>query len=652
MLILRKEGGALVVETAGGMLRWDAERGGQITEFAVKDELFTHPLLTDGDVIPGLCFVVDGRRVGLADARAELEIHSQTDDRIVLRAFASLLDGALCVEQVYEVFPEGAVFCEMSIDVPADKRVEVSDCSVHTAIDTASAERFRWGFYTRRAGCKTDATTVHAFAEFRMFLGDDDSTDARELYPLVSLDLGWAATRFFSNRLEFIIEDWTAFGGAAQTATRTRAGVEDGRWRLHRHFYEGPPRGATGPCRYRNRWALLFGTARTRAGAGADPAMRNNLLGARVAHCMYPYARKGDDWPWVVMPMRQIVEQPPQWFVGVPDPGRADEAADVGANAMIIHQFWMSNPGSNNEPVADYHPLDPEWLAAFVGRCHERGMRVGLYVRGTEMHSMYSPFFEDFMKKDWDGLYADWAYPLAVGYIKCSPLHFSAYNYFQFTRATRRRVGDGGFLVGHSGGATFLALAAYDVSFGGEVSVRHDELLTEAESSAYYSLLSCCGAHLISGNLPDRVAFSSEKARAMCSAFGMTGHPFMEPDAHFSGPAAYIKPLWDAMRELPGAVVRLHNPAFSPTRAVRTEAPDLFPSVFQSDQDKALVLVTNLSDRDVTGAVELDLRELDVPAGAGIRALNVDGAVRCRIDGAALRLESVPALGFCAALIG
>ena len=41
---------------------------------------------------------------------------------------------------------------------------------------------------------------------------------------------------------------------------------------------------------------------------------------------------------------------------------------------------------------------------------------------------------------------------------------------------------------------------------------------------------------------------SSEiRAAAICSAFGMTSHPFMEPGVPFADRVAFIKPLWDAM---------------------------------------------------------------------------------------------------------
>lgn len=650
MLTMTPDGNALVIQTAVGTLRFDPQRGGQITRFDVKDELYTHALLGEGALVPGLQFVANGRTLRLADTPAKLEVISETPERIMLRSTACLGD-LFEIEFIYEIFSEGVMFCEMGIDVLPGKHVELSSACFHVALDTANTKSLRWGNFSREWGYKRDATGVHAFSDHGLFRPRTTIDDVRQLYPLVSVTLGWEGTRFFSNRVEFIMEDWTAFDDRPKENTRTVVGEEDGVWNLCWYFHDGSTIQVDGPTRYRNKWGLLFGTARTHRGEGVDRAVRNNVLGSRICHCMYPYVRLGDRWPWATMPIKQVSVQPPQLFKGNPELSRVDEAIEVGADTMIIHQFWMSNPGSNNEPCADYHVFDPDWLKAFVGRCHERKMPVLLYCRGTEMYQMYSDFYEEFMTRDMDGLYPDWSTPFGMGYTKCSPLHVSAYNYFMFAREMRRRVGDGGPIIGHSGIASFLSVTAFDAILGGEFSVRHDELLGTPEASAYYGLVDCAGGHLISGNLPDREAFSGRKALAVCAALGMTGHPFMEPGDHFSNPAGYIKPLWDTMRSMNGNVVRLHNPAYSPTRAI-TSPSALFPSLFQSDAGQAVMLVTNLLGQPESGVVELDLSELDVPKGAAIRPLNLEGVAPCTVNGNTVVVDNLQPLYFSAVVIG
>lgn len=652
MLKLTKKGSTLSVETMGGKLTWDAAKGGQIVEFIAKNELEAHSMLPPGALLPDLRFIANGGPLRLADATAEMTIVKRFPDYLVIGTKATLAGGALEVTQEFEIHEEGALFCNMAVLTPGGKRVDLKDCSLNIGIRTGDAKSSRWGCFTREPKYKRDYSTLHAFVGFNLFRELGDGIDVRELYPFVSLDLGWESTRFFANHFEFLMEDWTEYKDGPKEQTRTVVKREGGDWSLRWHFHDGDTLPITGPYRYRNRWGMMFGRARTQSEADADPAVRNTLLGCRICHCMYPYARQGDTWPWVSMPIKQIAEQPPQLFVGNPELSRVDEAKAMGADTMIIHQFWMTNPGSNNEPIADYIPFDRKWLKAFVDRSHKKGMRVLFYGRGTEMWQMFSPFFEEFLEKDRDGLYIDWNTPFCMGYVKCSPLHVSAHNYFHFAKRMRARVGAGGALIGHTGNANQLAYATFDAAIGGEFSVRHDELLNRPDSTAYFAYLNCMGGHLISGNLPDRILFSSPKAAAVCAAFGMASHPFMEPGVTFADRVAFIKPLWDSLAALPGRPARLHNPAYIPTRAVSMGTEQLYPSLWQSDTGKALLLVTNLGAEAASGSVEVNFKELGLKKNAVIKPLAIEGTAPGTAAGNAATVSGLAANTFATFLIG
>lgn len=51
----------------------------------------------------------------------------------------------------------------------------------------------------------------------------------------------------------------------------------------------------------------------------------------------------------------------------------------------------------------------------------------------------------------------------------------------------------------------------------------------------------------------------------------------------------------------------------------------LFPYLWQADSDKALLIVTNLSDHPESGSIKLNLGELDVPAGSPVEVLSHEG---------------------------
>ncbi len=651
MLKTRKHGSTFTVETGAGRLIWDAARGGVLTDCAVHNALETRPLVPERGVLADLVAVVGGRTIRLSDGRAEMRVVKRLEDYLVLSTRAVLADGRLEVIQEYEIHEEGAVFVNLAVSVPSGVSVEIERIGLLVEVHPAGVSRARWGYYSREPKYKKDFSTIHAFVGFSLFRELTNGENIRELLPYVSLDLGWENTRFFSNRLEFILEDWTEYRDGPSAETCTTVTSDGGKFQLAWHFHEGNTLRVTGPHRYRNRWAFLMGRARTESAPDADPTVRNTLLGCRICHCMYPYARTGDRWPWISMPIKQIPEQPPQLFQGNPELSRVDEAAALGANTMIIHQFWMRNPGSNNEPIADYIPNDRKWLRAFVARCRRRGMRVLFYARGTEMWQMYSPFFEEFLRPDVDGLYVDWNTPFCMGYVKCSPLHVSAHNYFHFAKALRNRVGPGGALIGHTGNSNYLGYAAFDAAIGGEFSVRHDELLSHPESTAYFAGLDCMGGHLISGNLPDRILFSSPKAAAICAAFGMASHPFLEPGVSFAERVAFIKPLWDSLASLRGRIVRLHNPAYSPTRAVSMGTEVLYPCLWENDQGQSLLLVTNLGGEAASGTIEVQGRALAVKRNARMRPLLIPGTTPGTASGFSATVTNLPSCCFAVFLI-
>ncbi|MCX7705183.1 MAG: hypothetical protein N2115_02855 [bacterium] len=654
MLKLSRKGRKITVETGTGKITWDADRGGEIVDFACKNEKERHALLSENDTICGLKFVIDGASYKLSDTKSNLTVESVDEDRIVIKNEASIAKGLVKITQTYEIHPEGALFCEQVFDTKENGSFTLSEISMNIFLDVSSAKSARWGYFTRDPWYKRDYSTTHVFYGMDLYKQINEISCQRELWPLASVDLGWQSTKFFSNKIEFVLDEWIGFNDAPRQYTMSFGGKQKNKWTLQWYILQGLQMRVSQSTRYRNRWGMIFLAAKTENEKGTDVAFRNNVLGCRVSHCMYPYAQVGKDWPWVVMPIKQVACQPPQLFKGNPEIKRVDEVADLGANVMIIHQFWMRNPGTNCEPPSDYVVKDPQWFKAFVDRCHQRGMRVLTYIRGCEQYQMYQTWFEDYMKKDWDGLYPDWNSPHAMGFTKTSLLHWSTYAYFMYMKAMRKRVGKYGAIIGHTGFPFALTQSCIDVALCGELSIRHDELLTVPESTAYFACFDCSGAHLISGNLKDRAEFSGKKAAALCSAFGMTGHPVLEPGVDFKDAVAYIRPLWDAMLSLPGNIVKLHNPAYTPTDAVLCKEFWLFPSLWQSDQGKCLLLITNLADREKkSGDVLVNIKNLDVPKNSKMKVLNIKGTVSeaVEIKGNKVKIKDLPQLSFVAIAI-
>jgi hypothetical protein len=365
---------------------------------------------------------------------------------------------------------------------------------------------------------------------------------------------------------------------------------------------------------------------------------------------MYPYVYGIRNWPWCSVPLRQVFYQDVQLAKRNPPLSALDKPAAMGVNLLLIHQFWMKCGGSNGEPAADYRAKNPAWLKAFIRRAHEKGMRVLLYVRGTEQYSLYMDFFEKYLKRNWDGLYADWAFPFAMGYIKSTTKHSSVYNYFMFTRALRKRVGENGVLMGHTSMQSAASYACFDAAVTGEFSALHSGLIAAPLTGASYSGLSACGVHLMAGSAPDRKMFSSQRAVGFAAGLGWANHPMLEPKRDFARDAAFTKPLWDMINSLSSDPVRVFNPSVESTSFAAWSDDALYPIAYKDKQSNVLVVVTNLSDRPVSGTVAIAPSELGIGPNLILKTLKVADAYIAQVSGNTIVVEAMGPYKFCGAL--
>jgi len=650
VLKVTKQSNQIHVETGGAIFEWDLTRGGQIVRCDLKNPQQTHPLITNGDCAGNLTLELPDKTVSLADAPVEVTYTREDDDCLIFQSTAKLA-GIFTVQQQWEVFHEGVVFCDFGVFVDPDQKTVVRNAQMNFALDVLSARNMRGNYLSRDHYLKQDVTTLHVFSDSHVCLERDAALDMPHLLALFGLDLGWDETRYFSNRVELLIEDSTSWGDDMLGPTRTIAGPRDGQWQLTWHLCQDCSQEVAEPFFYRNRWALLCGSARSEAGPDADPARRNNVMAARICHVMYPYVREGKDWPLVSIPVKQVFYQDAQIAKENPSLERIDEAAALGANVLIIHQFWMNNGGSNGEPMADYKVHDPEWFKAFVGRAHDKGMRVALYMRGVEHYSLYMDFFEEYMQRNWDGLYADWATPFGLGYAKGTSRHCSAHNWFVFCRCLRERVGPNGILISHTAIQTFTSNACFDAVMCGEFSVMHAGLLHSPEISTSYAMLGGCGVNLIAGDAPDRKIFSSQQSASFSAGLGYSNHPFMAPNIEFKDANAYIQPLWDIQRHLPEAPVRSFNPAIGTGVGLTWSDDKLHPLAYQTADKTTLLQIANISDTPASGTVEVDLAKLGLPDTARLHPLDVKGTHLAQTNGHRVTIENMPPYFFTGVLI-
>ncbi len=642
MFKIEKTDAEISVETGNGIYRWNAANGGFLTQFVLKESGVEH-LIFEKSSSPAIVMTIDGRSVDLSACAATF-VPEYEDASCLVFGAVSEIAGVFQFEQQYSVHEEGAVFCEFRIVAKDGVSARVSDVAMRVSLDLCDAKNVRSNYMSRELYIKQDVTVPHILGSVNVARPRTESIRKDHLVPSIGLDLGWGNTRHYSNRVEICIEDSTSFGNNMLGDTTTVSEEVDGKWITTWRIGENVDETFSPPFFYRNKWALFCASSRTLRGGAADPVKRNNVMGAKICHVMYPYVYGQRNWPWCSVPLKQCFYQDVQLAVENPGLERIDEAVALGAEILIIHQFWMSCGGSNGEPMSSYIPHDPEWLRAFVDKAHAKGMRVLFYMRGIEQYMMYSDFFDTYLKKDWDGLYIDWASPFLMGFAKSTVKHSSIYNWFMFMRALREKVGKDGVIIGHTTMQSPSNYALFDVALTGEFSVLHSGLLAEPEISTSYAGQSCCGLHLIAGNAPDRRAFSSQKAVAYAAGLGWSNHPFMEPGFEFEHSCGFTLPLWKLLSCLDGAPVRTLNPSVESTDVVTWSDEALYPLVYMDKSGNALVLVANLSEKTVAGEVTLNTATLGMADDVEMTALDEgQGTHAARIEGRRIILEGMAA---------
>ena len=162
-------------------------------------------------------------------------------------------------------------------------------------------------------------------------------------------------------------------------------------------------------------------------------------------------------WGWILTPPPTHRNHAPQimyHFIDnyrhYPDEAELEEIISSGCTLFIIHSNWR------RDAVNDGIPYDPDRFHAIVRRLHECGIRVAVYCRGNEKEIVESgaEFFDRYLVKDFDGLYIDYGGPLcrdeAPGeFACCGSILFYAYH--ATFRRLRKRVGEKGFLLVHTG---------------------------------------------------------------------------------------------------------------------------------------------------------------------------------------------------------
>lgn len=317
-----------------------------------------------------------------------------------------------------------------------------------------------------------------------------------------------------------------------------------------------------------------------------------------------------NQWGWVLKTADRVRHKPPfhmhhyfDNYVRYPSDDCLENLARSGTDVLVLHENWrqdLQNDGT---------PHNVKELKRVVAKAHDLGMRVALYIRGSEISSAEGAcsWFDRYLKKDWDGLYMDYGGPFHNSEpdeaFPGGRLPFKGY--LLRMESLRKRIGKGGIFFGHTG-LSFSAIAYGAGIIDGFVSGEGEGgvMVRSRAHHEYFSMATATTGTMWTGAFP---AYSTGKMRPFLAATGQYPHsPLGEQFktcslAHPREPGVNdiaFKPIWKIWRffrnETDISVLNDYN-----SSDVFSAAPDTGHYLMVSaDKKRALFIVSNFAETE------------------------------------------------------
>lgn len=231
-------------------------------------------------------------------------------------------------------------------------------------------------------------------------------------------------------------------------------------------------------------------------------------------------------WGWAIRPAAATRHKPPlrmfHYFDNYrryPEPEQVAAIAASGCDVLVMHENWRRDAQN------DGMPHDPAGFAALVETLHRHGIRLAVYVRGSEESVVErgADWFDALLQRDFDGLYVDYGGPVHDvtppdetyngGRIRFR-MHYLKW------RALRRRVGSGGILYSHTGPwFSALGLSFVDGYVSGEG--ERGLLVRGRAEHEYYSMAAVCPGTMWVAAFPE---YTSPRMTPFLAATGQYPH--------------------------------------------------------------------------------------------------------------------------------
>lgn len=565
---------------------------GLINQLFLQDEGKSADLLGGNSPFPDLRFSDGENDYALKYAERPIEVLEGGEKSLMrIRAVPATAGGKAgpwTVTVGYEMHPEGAIFIDMEC-VLTRGAFKLEQAAVSFKVNEA----------------------VRQLPKYR----DTQQTFDVNGFPTARFAFGAGADSSYTNEVEIMVEENKPMAGATSYSN------ENGKftWVLGNGGET-----LTAPYTYRNRIAI--GLAHAPSGKP-----RSNVVGQRVYH-------------WVNFLDLE------NWY---PSNETIDAMVAKHATMLIMHMEWMLQRGSNGKPHADYRVVrNHDDMVRCIDYAHQKGLRVGVYMRGIEPYALDAEFFPKYLKRNWDGLYVDWHGPMGRSWhetryepeTQLGDTHHDpegrilpAKEYFEFTKRLRGIVGPEGFLIGHQGSFTsgIFANLLFDAFLPGETG-SDQKMFANRDEACYRGMQ---GGMICMPWTLDLTAYRSAEGMAKMAAWGFYPHIVMgikarrgegytftlDPnDEHY----AFILPYWRVLSAIDVDKAAAYNLPSHSNRAVKSDNEAIECAVYKTEDGTILVIAANLGEEQAKAELTLNA---DVLGTTGTyRVTRIDAATGAR----------------------
>ena len=324
-------------------------------------------------------------------------------------------------------------------------------------------------------------------------------------------------------------------------------------------------------------------------------------------------------WGWIFTPPPSERRNPPfrmyHWIDAFEDRIPSDRQLELmkqaGADMIILHEVWRSDVSG----IA--FPYDRKRLEHFISEAHRLNLRVVLYIRGVDELSTVEDccdWFRDFLRKDYDGVYADFGGALNVSKPPCRfKRHYLVY------RKIRETIGRYGLFFAHSGalssavGLTSELIDGYTSGEGEMGSLSKSRFMHESLSGAYVTTGSFWTAAFPHYGSAHMIPFMALTGQYPHTPLGIQHQS--SSLAHPKVPGlndVYLRPLWKFYELMHDSCdLKIFND-YNGNRAVNVPPECGHFMLYDEKKSRALLILGNFSDSVQKVDFDLDLEKLGI----------------------------------------